>query len=462
MASSCLLVLTACSTSAPSEIAESSPAAPEAPLSVPAPQESATETEADEPEADADETDEADTSDTDTSDTNASDTDTSNTDTSDTDDPAPPEAEPTPQPETEDEEPRFVLEGELPLTNADVNRLIDFIEQQTERPFLRPPTIVAQNTDDFIAGLTEDSGDFEAESELDIRALQSLGLTDQGVSEVATAFLALLESPAGALGYYDAEADKLFVPIDALAGDDFRGLLVHELTHALDGQYSTLTVSQSMLDEAELTGNFEPLLALQAVVEGRATWVQNRWLSANNAVQTLPDDLSLVETVPPAMLLSSSLPYGFGADFIDAEGGASETWDLLDDPPNSSEEFLVPGASGEEIILVPVPAADGPILQETVYGASDLLVWLLGESLEPSVLVFFPALKAIDGWAGGRSVMWGDDTETCTRVAFAADSSADLAEIQELLEDWAARDEGRTVVADEELVTATGCAPYLP
>lgn len=53
---------------------------------------------------------------------------------------------------------------------------------------------MAQKTDEFVAGLTEDIGDFEAESELDIRALQSLGLTDQGVSTVANAFLELLTS----------------------------------------------------------------------------------------------------------------------------------------------------------------------------------------------------------------------------------------------------------------------------
>ena len=38
---------------------------------------------------------------------------------------------------------RFVLRGELPLTTAEVNELIDFVEQETGRDFIRPPVIVA-------------------------------------------------------------------------------------------------------------------------------------------------------------------------------------------------------------------------------------------------------------------------------------------------------------------------------
>lgn len=362
----------------------------------------------------------------------------------------------------QDEEPRFALEGELPLATADVNSLIDFIEQETERPFVRPPVIVAQSRADFTAGLTEDLGDFEAESELDIRSLQSLGLTDQGVSAVANAFVDLLASPDGVLGYYDPEVEKVVVPVDAQDSDDFRSLLVHELTHALDAQYADLNILEDLFEEAEISGDYEPIVTLQAVVEGRATSVQNRWMAANGVRETLPDDSAAFEAVPPAMLLSLSLPYVFGELYIQSEGGASGTWDLLEDPPDSSEEFLVPGSAGEEIVTVPVPPADGPALRDSVYGASDLFVWMLGESLEPDPLLIFPTLNAVDGWAGGRSVVWGDDTETCTRISFAADSPNDLAEIQELLEDWASRGEGRSVTADADLVTVTGCAPYLP
>jgi hypothetical protein len=357
----------------------------------------------------------------------------------------------------------FELEGDLPLTTAEVNELILFIENETGRAFLRPPVIVGQSTEEFFAGLADDVLDFEAEAEPEVRVLQALGLTDQGVNEVVDLFSDLLTSPEGILGYYDPEPDKLYVPNDSLADDEFRALMVHELTHALDGQHADLGLLEDLINQGDETGNYEPVTGLQAVAEGRATSVENRWRNENNAPQEIPDDLGAAEEVPPALLLELSVPYAFGEQFIEARGGASQTWELLTDPPQSSEEFIAPfGADGEAVIDVATPEADGPVLQEFVFGASDLLVWLLGESLEPQPALIFPTLTAIDGWAGGKAVVWGDDTETCVRIAIAADSASDLAEIETAIQIWADGDAARTVVLDGDLVVATSCGPFAP
>ena len=366
--------------------------------------------------------------------------------------------------ETDAVEPLYELRGLLPLEVADVNSLVEFIEEETGRPFLRPPVIVAQSSDEFFAGLEEDLADFDESAEITVRNLQALGLTTQGVAEVSQSFQDLLASPDGVLGYYDPEIDEVYVPVDSLGNDDFRSLLVHELTHALDGQHANLNALSELSDEAEITGNFEPVIALQAVGEGRATAVQNRWLRANDI--PLPDgseaDLDSLESVPPALVLSLSLPYAFGEQFIEGNGGPAETWDLLDNPPASSEEFLVPGSTGEAIIDVPAPPADGPILDESVFGAADLFVWLLGESLEPTPTLIFPTFTAIDGWAGGRSVLWGDDSESCVRIALVADSTADLSEIQAATDLWAELGDGRQVAVEGDQVTITSCAPFIP
>ena len=359
---------------------------------------------------------------------------------------------------------KFVVRGELPLSTEEVNALISFIEEDTGRSFLRPPVIVAQSGDAFTEGLATDLGDFEAEAEISVRSLQALGLTDDGVAEVAQAFEDLLLSPEGVLGYYDPVPDELYVPVDTDGDDAFRSLLVHELTHALDGQHADLTALQDLVEAGDETGNYEPVVALQAVAEGRATSVQNRWMAENGVVQEVPDDLGAIENVPPAMVLSLSIPYAFGEQYIEAQGGAAATWDLLDTPPASSEIFMVTfgDASNEPIIDVPTPAADGPILDEAVYGAADILTWLLGESLEPDPTLLFPTIIAIDGWAGGQAVLWGDDAESCMRIAIAADSANDLNEIEEVTRLWAANGSGRTVEVDNDLVVVTGCAPYRP
>jgi|GEM_PF-6396267 len=143
----------------------------------------------------------------------------------------------TPERDTASGEALFEVRGELPLSTGEVNELIEFIQDDTGRDFLRPPVIVAQSSEEFFAGLSEDVGEFQEDAEITVRSLQSLGLTNQGVQEVADAFIELLLSPDGILGYYDPEPDELYVPVDTEGDDDFRSLLVHELTHALDGQY---------------------------------------------------------------------------------------------------------------------------------------------------------------------------------------------------------------------------------
>ncbi|MBT6444323.1 MAG: hypothetical protein HOK58_04970, partial [Acidimicrobiaceae bacterium] len=186
---------------------------------------------------------------------------------------------------------RFVVRGELPLSADNVNRLIAFVEEDTGRAFVRPPVIVAQSPDDFFAGLEEDLGDFNADAEVSVRGLQALGLTTRGVGDVTRSFEAMLLSPEGILDYYDPIPDELYVPIGAPGDDDFRSLLVHELTHALDGQHADLSVLDDLIAQGDESGNYEPLLALQAVAEGRASSVQNQWMAENGVVQELPDDL---------------------------------------------------------------------------------------------------------------------------------------------------------------------------
>jgi len=361
-------------------------------------------------------------------------------------------------------EPQFELRGELPLSTNEVNALISFIERDAGRPFLRPPVIVAQSPQDFVDGLAEDIAEFQADAEITVRSLQSLGLTTDGVGEVANAFGDLLSSPDGIQGYYDPEFDELYVPVGALGDDDFRSLLVHELTHALDGQYVDLNVLQTLVEEAEVTGDWEPVVALQAVAEGRATSVQNRWMRDNGVSAAVPSDPESLDSVPPAMILSLSIPYAFGEQFVEGNGGAAGTWDLLETPPPSSEDFMVFGGiePGQEIVDVPTPDAAGPVLDEAVYGAADMFIWLLGESLEPDPELLFPTFTAIDGWAGGRAVLWGDDTQSCTRIALAGDSDQELAEIREAVDVWVQSGPDRSVEADGDLTVVTSCAPYVP
>lgn len=362
-------------------------------------------------------------------------------------------------------DPLFELQGDLDLDTATVNSLIEFIQEETGRDFLRPPVIVAQSPEDFSAGLFEDIDEFAAEAEDSARFLQSLGLTDQGAAEIADEFLTLLDSPnLGVQGYYDPDTDELYVPNGTFEDGAFQGLLVHELTHALDGQHTDLTILEELSDAGDEDGNFDPLVAFQSVVEGRATSVENRWYAATGTPRADDPDPASMDTVPPALLFALSVPYAFGEIFIDANGGPANTWDLIGNPPLTTEEILVPdiGIGVEPVIDVPIPEADGPVLFDSTFGVVDVFTWLLGESLDPNPVLIFPTLEAIDGWAGGSTVTWGDEFESCTRIAIAGDSPTDLDEIEDAVGLWADAEPDRIVVRDGDLVVATACAPFIP
>ncbi len=360
-------------------------------------------------------------------------------------------------------EPRFDLEGELPLTTAEVNDMLAFIEAQTDREYLYKPRIVAQTQADYeadlevyladqVAAIADEGGQYA-------RFYQALGLSDQSPDELTASLTGVLTSADGINGYYDPETDALYVPTDALDDGLFRSLLVHELVHALDGQHVDL--GQILDDIRSNPDDPERNFGMTAVVEGRATAIQFSWMQANGVVPAageLPESLA---DVPPAFLNALTLPYNFGAGWVAANGGPAGTWDAFETPPANSELVLFPTTPATEATVeVATPTAEGPELLSTSWGAADLVVWLLSETMEPSQVEVTTVLAAADGWAGGAMTLWGDDTESCVRMTMVADSADDLTEIESAVTTWADKADGRTVATTGDEVTVTGCAPF--
>lgn len=357
----------------------------------------------------------------------------------------------------------FDLSGSIGLSTAEINDMVEFVERSTGRNFKSPPRIVAQSKADFEAGLQLDEEEIaELDEAVDtaVRYLQAMGLTSDGVQAVRDGFLALTGSTEAILGYYDPENYTLYVPTDAFELDILRSTLVHELTHALDAQHVDLAAAtEAVSDPTEPT---ETAVAVLSIVEGRAQAVEQRWQVKHHVVPAqLDEDEQLISQVPPAVLLQIGLPYVFGGEFIETQGGPSNTWHYYDEWPATSEEVLF-GAVGETEIEVPKPPADGNEIESEEFGSADMLVWLLGESLDPDPQLVFEALQAADGWAGGTDVLWGDETHSCIRVHLAADSDRDLSEIYNVATRWAAGSADRNTTQQDGLVEITSCAPYVP
>lgn len=356
-------------------------------------------------------------------------------------------------------QPTFDLQGELPVDTADVNAMIEFIETETGRSFLRPPVIVVQDAETFAAGLVVPE-DERAEAEVEAEALahtyRALGYSDQTGSELFTDIESFLTSPEGIAGYYDPDADELYVPDASSVGiDQFRSVLVHELVHALDGQHADLAGALDELED-EVDVFFDSVFPLRAVIEGRAQSVQNSY-NIQEGIRLPLDGPEL--TVPDAYVLGLALPYGVGAQFIDSVGGAEATWDLFEELPVSSESILF-GRTGDDPVVVEAPVADGEVLEEGQLGATGLIVWLAGSTVNPTPELN-TAIMAADGWGGDSYVLWATETQSCLRANIVGDSDAELAEIASAFEGWRTAEadvpSDRSVALDGEILTVTAC-----
>ncbi len=373
-------------------------------------------------------------------------------------------------PEPESTEPLFELTGQLDLTTEEINDMVLYVEETMGRPFLTPPKIVLQSIEDFEAGLqpSERMRAFQQESaEGTGRFLQAVGQTELSPDELLGNLTELGSSTDLISGRYLPDDDTVYIPEGALSGGTFNAILVHELAHALDGQYVDMQgMIEQLEDQATADVSGDESFSVRAVIEGRATAVQIRWMMANNVVPEIPETPASYAAVPPSVILGVQLPYQLGAQTVEGLGGPAATWDLFDAFPTSSEQMMFAPKIGTDLpVEVAPPAVQGELFNEGVFGAESLLLLLIGDSLAPSQVDVVTSLNAVDGIAGGYYVLDGDDTRSCFRANIAGDDADELAEIEARLLEWAAKDSvpgaERTVAVDGDILQLTACAPFI-
>lgn len=238
------------------------------------------------------------------------------------------------------------------------------------------------------------------------------------------------------LGFYDDEAQALYVVSDSGLDLLARLTLAHELTHGLQDEHFDL---EAFLDEEQLSD--DEILARQALAEGDASVAMTRYLMAHWAevgpddLAALSDDLgeqSALNTAPPIISATLAFPYLYGEQFVLAllDGG----WQAVDaayaNPPSSTEQVLHPEKylAGDEPQVVALPpltdtlGAGWHLADSTTLGEFQLRFYLdqqLGEAA---------ADTAGTGWDGDRFAVHvrGDDEVLVLLTAW--DSAADRQE----------------------------------
>jgi hypothetical protein len=326
----------------------------------------------------------------------------------------------------------------------------DYVQRETGRPFRQFPAVDLEDDEGFVARLMEGADEELAEVEAFGQTMIALGLLDADV-DVVTSLRELYS--VGVVGFYDPEEDVLVVK-GANYSPYTRIVLVHELVHALDDQWFDLD-----RPEQEDAGS-EAAFGFSALVEGHARVLENRYrgqLTADQQREATREELRMVlgagvdlASLPPVLVDMLGAPYELGEPLVDAvlaSGGEDAVAEAFARPPATSEQVLHPElyASGEAAVDVPVPPADGPVVEEEVIGEHGLRLLLHDED-------------AARGWGGDHYVTWTDAGRVCTRIDVVFDTGADLAEARGPL----ARS-GRTVedatIAGRSGLRVTSCTP---
>lgn len=341
-----------------------------------------------------------------------------------------------------------------------VSELEAFVAKARGLPFKQPVKVTLLSDRDFRARLAAEMAEERTEEDIADtkvlgRVLVALGLLDKGV-DVLKAIEALYS--ASVLGYYDPEADELFVRGMDLDKVSVRSTLVHELTHALQDQHFELhRPGLDKLDDESATG-------FQGLVEGDAVRVENLYLTTLTLEEQKRGEREQFEqaggggSAPPEILVQLVVfPYQVGPSFVAAvfaAGGQRRLDEAFVAPPLTTEHLLHPERflAGELGAPVTAPPGDGPEVDAGVMGELVLRL-LLASELPPS-----RAAIASTGWGGDRYVAWDSRGRTCVRTAVVADTENDRRELRSALVDWSnERRDARVTDGPDGAIVFTAC-----
>jgi hypothetical protein len=281
--------------------------------------------------------------------------------------------------------------------------------------------------------------DFEVSDKATVTAYARASLSDQMSPEDWEAYEALLVHtgmiPSGTdledlvvrlyaeqiAGYYDP-ARKTFFLADWLPRLLQRGVVAHEVTHALQDQHFDLERWLSALSPTE-----DGALARAAIAEGDAMAAMIAFLlePVGAGIEDLPPLSSLLEegsagmaagyptfdTAPEALQRLLLFPYVEGSDFVREaldRGGWAAVDRLYRDPPASTEQILHPERYFDDrdeprAVTLPADTNATGVSTEGSWGEFGTRL-ALAATLADTTL----AVAAGSGWDGDRYALWRD------------------------------------------------------
>lgn len=233
------------------------------------------------------------------------------------------------------------------------------------------------------------------------------------------------DGPGDALGFYDSDADVLYVRGEAVTPFT-KMVLVHELAHAWQDQHHDLSRLQDSAEDAD------HYAAIEALVEGDAMRIENDWRAAQGAeVRAAIDaheralDAAAGDALPDlesrVLGVLGDFPYSVGERFaraVYASGGNQALTKAFEGPPRSTEQIIDPARyfAAQHPVEVTPPGTEGALLDSGVLGQLGLSLVVGGGDVDRA------AIRAASGWDGDSYVTWRNSRGVCTEAAVATDS----------------------------------------
>ena len=238
-------------------------------------------------------------------------------------------------------------------------------------------------------------------------------------------------------GIYVPEHETFYLPAEEGGlGPVEQVIAAHEIQHALQDRQ----VGLDQLLELAASGEADAFLAANAVVEGDAATVQERWsrqhqdpadrgeyLIGGGDPEAAAEARAALDELPGYLVEQLLFPYTVGADFVEAlieEGGYDAVDEALADPPSTTAEVMRPDRhfDGIEVVDATVEGDPGQGWEPGVahaFGAFDLQMLLVHAD-------YGLAARGVDTWSGGQLRSWqrGDEVALGATVAFEEASTA--------------------------------------
>jgi len=282
------------------------------------------------------------------------------------------------------------------------------IEKALGVKFKTPPKLEIRSRDQVRAFLLQKLREPDAEKQLanEERTYKLLGMLPDTM-HLADFFVKILTEQI--MGYYDPKTKVLYV-VDG-APEEFVGLtIMHELVHALQDQYTNL-------DSLEhISGDDDRAAAVQAVVEGQATYEQvyimaggngnlavqlpGGWDAMRTQIRDAQKNQPIFSSAPMVIQETLLFPYINGSDFVRRFKAQRPHKLPFDSLPISSEQLMHDSAyfgKQQDIpSLIELPHIDGTV-DENNFGEFGTRLFLFKHTNNQD-----QSIRASNGWDGDR------------------------------------------------------------